>query len=108
MARPRYRARLTGGGPTWENRPPKQRIAPPAAAVPEADALMALDGALVGLQKALQQGDLRRAREMRREAWRYVDLLPPGRTWRQRRTLGRYKVRIREAEEKARRSGPAA
>jgi hypothetical protein len=66
--------------------------------VPEADALMALDGAIIGMQVALRNGDLQRAREMRHQAWGFVELLPLGATWRQRRTLGRLKDLLRAAE----------
>jgi predicted aconitase len=66
--------------------------------VPEADALMALDEAVIGMRIAIRDGDLRRAREMRHQAWGYVELLPLGATWRQRRTLGRLKELLRAAE----------
>lgn len=98
MSGNRPRARLTGGGPTWELRtkPPRQQH--PQPLVPEADALMALDEALVGIRLALVAKDFRRAWVLRSEAWRYADLLPPGKTRKQRRALGQYKVLLLAAQ----------
>lgn len=91
MTNNRPRARLTAGGPTWDQRTKAPAQRHPQGPVPEADALMALDEALVGLRIAFKEGDYPRAWAMRREAWRYADLLPPGRTRHQRRALGQYK-----------------
>lgn len=98
MTSGRPRARLTGGGPTWDLRAKKQGPSRPRPAVSEADVLMALDEAILGMRIALRDGDLGRAREMRRNAWGYVEMLPLGATWRQRRTLGQLKDLLRVAE----------
>jgi len=98
MTSSRPRARLTGGGPTWEHRTKKPSQRPPQGPVPETDALMALNEALVGLRVAFKVGDFPRAWAYRREAWRYADLLPPGKTRRQRQALGQYKVLLLAAQ----------
>ncbi|MBX9425414.1 hypothetical protein [Streptomyces lateritius] len=61
---------------------------------------MALGEALVGLRIAFKAGDFSQAWTYRREAWRYADLLPPGKTRRQRQTLGQYKVLLLAAQRK--------
>lgn len=98
MTNNRPRARLTGGGPTWDlrSKTPAQRT--PQGPVPETDALMALNEALVGLRIAFKEGDYPRAWTMRREAWRYADLLPPGKTRQQRRALGQYRQLLLAAQ----------
>ncbi|MFD9036581.1 hypothetical protein ACFVZW_36420 [Streptomyces sp. NPDC059567] len=79
---------------------------------------MALDGAMLdiracrgrrlrgvpdgGIRAALVAGDLKRGWELRREAWRYADLLPPGKTRKQRRALGQYKVLLLAAQKNKR------
>ncbi|WP_159046986.1 hypothetical protein [Streptomyces sp. XY66] len=94
----RPRARLTAGGTTWDLRTKAPAQRPPQGPVPETDALMALNEAVVGLRIAFKEGDYPRAWAMRREAWRYADLLPPGRTRQQRRALGQYKELLLAAQ----------
>lgn len=64
---------------------------------------MALNEALVGIGVALKARDFARAWALRREAWQCADLLPPGKTRRQRRALGQYKellLAIQKAQRK--------
>ncbi|MFF9981144.1 hypothetical protein [Streptomyces erythrochromogenes] len=98
MTNNRPRARLTAGGPTWDLRTKTPTQRRPQGPVPEADALMALNEALVGLRIAFKEGDYPRAWEMRRDAWRYADLLPAGKTRQQRRALGQYKELLLAAQ----------
>ena len=102
MARNRPRVRLTGGGPTWDERRNKPKQGPPGPSKGEMAAQAALRECLVNLKEALRIRDLGRARMMRRAAWEQVEKLPPHLTWRQRRALGQYKVLLRMAEQEAR------
>lgn len=101
MARSKRQVRLTGGGPTWDKRPPKDRSRAPAlvSTVPEADAAMALSETLLALEAALNRGKLSEARRLRGRAWDLVELLQPWQTRRQRQELGRQKQRIKAATE---------
>jgi hypothetical protein len=93
--------RLTAGGPDWETRQatknPPQRPSKKQRATQRA-----LGAYLFALEDALRRGDLKEARAMRAAAWDQVGLLPPHLTWEQRRTLGKFKVLLRAAEQQAR------
>ncbi|MFD7445819.1 hypothetical protein [Streptomyces sp. NPDC059909] len=87
--RVRRAARLTGGGPIWDERVPRtwEASALRPGSIPRADLLMALDDTLRDIAAARHRGDLRSARRSHMRASRYARRLPASMTRRQRLVL---------------------
>ncbi|MCZ2525373.1 hypothetical protein [Streptomyces sp. HB2AG] len=102
--RARRPVRLTGGGPVWDARPPRDWEAPQErrTAVARADLLMALDDTLRDIAAAVRRGDTRLARSLYGRAARYCRMLPPPLTRRHRPLLDGLADRLWPSRDRAR------